>query len=113
MKTHQEKVKEYLSRDTQKYALSERGTWRINGEDPNCDFGGCHSQPYLATVTGTYKDVIDYAVELANFWTWGGGGTITKVEIIPVKPYNETLRQEKLAKLKHLESEILKLKSEL
>ncbi len=26
-----------------KYPLTTQGTWRIMGEDPNCDFGGHHS----------------------------------------------------------------------
>jgi len=64
-----------------KHPLSTAGLWRIRGEDPNCDFGGHHYQPDLGVVEGTLADVIDYAVGLKNFWTWGGGGDITLVEV--------------------------------
>jgi hypothetical protein len=65
----------------EKHNLSEYGNWKIHGEDPNCDFGGHHHQPYLGTVEGTLDKVIDYAVNLPSFWQWGAGGEITKVEI--------------------------------
>lgn len=65
----------------EKHSLNETGTWRIRGEDPNCDFGGSHYQPDLGTVEGRLEDVIRYAVSKPNFFTWGSGGDITKVEI--------------------------------
>lgn len=61
--------------------LTEEGVWSIYGEDPNCDYSGYHSQPYLKTVQGTLKNVILHAVILPNFWTWGAGGEISKIEI--------------------------------
>jgi hypothetical protein len=60
---------------------TETGTWMIYGEDPNCDFGGFHHEPYLATIEGRLTDVIDYAVTLKGFWGWGGGGRIEKIEV--------------------------------
>lgn len=63
------------------HSLSETGTWRILGEDPNCDFGGPHHSPFLGTVEGKLEDVIRYAVELPGFWQWGFGGSIEKVEV--------------------------------
>lgn len=65
----------------EKHSLDEDGIWQIKGEDPNCDLGGYHHQPNLGTVSGVLRDVIDYAVELKDFYTWGGGGDIIKVEI--------------------------------
>lgn len=65
----------------EKYSLDEEGTWRIRGEDPNCDFGGHHHQPELGTVEGKLRDVVEHAVNLKCFYTWGGGGDITKVSI--------------------------------
>ncbi len=65
----------------EKHRLDEVGTWRIHGEDPNCDFGGHHFQPDLGVVEGKLSDVIKHAVKLPAFYTWGGGGDITKVEI--------------------------------
>jgi hypothetical protein len=70
----------------QKHSLTETGLWRIRGEDPNCDFGGHHYQPDLGVVEGTLKDIIDYAVGLKNFWTWGGGGDISLVEVKKIDP---------------------------
>lgn len=64
-----------------KHKLDEFGIWRIRGEDPNCDLGGAHYQPELGVVEGKLKDVIKYAVKLSDFYTWGSGGDITKVEI--------------------------------
>jgi len=63
----------------EKYSPDEKGTWRILGEDPNCDFGGSHHEPELETVTGTYANVVEYALTLKSFFTWGHGGRIIKV----------------------------------
>ena len=63
-----------------KYRLEEAGIWQIFGEDPNCDFGGCHSHPSLGFVEGTLEDVIEYAVDLPGFWQWGAGGDIEKLD---------------------------------
>lgn len=65
----------------EKHSLDEEGTWRIRGEDPNCDFGGAHYQPELGTVEGKLRKVIEHAVQLSDFYTWGGGGDIIKVTI--------------------------------
>jgi hypothetical protein len=65
----------------EKHSLNETGTWRIRGEDPNCDFGGHHHNPDLGTVEGRLEDVIRYAVGVSGFYTWGHGGDIVKVEI--------------------------------
>tara|TARA_R110000851_G_scaffold142629_2_gene281329 strand:- start:160 stop:519 length:360 start_codon:yes stop_codon:yes gene_type:complete len=62
----------------EKHLLTETGVWKVVGEDPNCDWGGPHHQPFLAYIEGSLEKVILVAIELDNFWTWGGGGTITK-----------------------------------
>lgn len=76
-----------MSEETNKYvrerllkehSANEFGTWRILGEDPNCDYGGSHHEPELETVIGTYINVVDYAMSLGSFFTWGGGGRILK-----------------------------------
>ena len=82
-----DKVFKYLSthsgkRLTAKHTLQEHGLWRVCGEDPNCDMGGAHSNPYLATYRGTLNNVLKRAVELKGFWTWGAGGIITKINDI-------------------------------
>ena len=55
------------------HSLQQYGFWKILGEDPNCDMSGPHVQPDLGVVEGKLEDVIKYAVELPNFWQWGGG----------------------------------------
>lgn len=59
-----------------KHALTEHNVWEVRGEDPNCDFGGHHHEPFIANVEGTLENVIKWAVVQPNFWTWGGGGSI-------------------------------------
>ena len=59
--------------------VNERSIWIILGEDPNCDFGGHHLQPELGVVEGKYRDVVDYAIHLHNFISWGAGGNIKKL----------------------------------
>lgn len=55
----------------EKHDLDEEGTWQIYGEDPNCDMGGYHHTPFLETVEGRLRDVIEYAVCLGSFWGVG------------------------------------------
>jgi hypothetical protein len=64
-----------------KHSLDEVGLWEICGEDPNCDFGGHHHQPYIDTVHGKLKDAIEFGVTHKDFWQWGGGGRIRKIEV--------------------------------
>lgn len=61
------------------YHPEEEGCWEILGEDPNCDLGGYHNQPCLGIVLGTYKNVVNYALTLPSFFSWGGGGIIRRV----------------------------------
>jgi len=75
-----------------KHKLTDTGLWRIRGEDPNCDFGGHHYQPDLGTVEGTLLDVIEYAIELKSFWTWGGGGDIELVKVQQVDDLRRAAR---------------------
>ena len=75
----------------EKHNLSEDGTWNIFGEDPNCDLGGSHSTPFLVTLGGKLEDVIRVAVNLPNFWTWGGGGMIELTKVIKTEPMKKKL----------------------
>lgn len=59
------------------YPPNTQGMWEILGEDPNCDLGGSHVQPKLEVVSGTYKNVVEYAITLRGFIGWGYGGSIT------------------------------------
>jgi hypothetical protein len=74
-------MKTYSGSRLTKADLDKVAVWEIRGEDPNCDWGGAHYQPNLGTVQGRLRDVIEYAVDLPNFWTWGGGGDFREVKI--------------------------------
>ena len=63
------------------HSLDKWGNWKIEGEDPNCDFGGFHHSPHLEYVYGPLRQVIKYAVGLEGFWQWGAGGKISFVDI--------------------------------
>ena len=63
----------------EKYSANEHGTWKILGEDPNCDWGGYHHEPELCVVTGTYANVVEFAMNMTGFWQWGAGGSIVKI----------------------------------
>jgi hypothetical protein len=92
---------------TTKHSLSDIGTWHIRGEDPNCDMGGPHSQPHLGYAKGKLSDVINMAVDIPHFFTWGAGGTITKIE--PVLDASSEANQERArlrARKMQLEAEL-------
>lgn len=100
------------------HSLTEYGVWDIFGEDPNCDFGGYHSTPFLERVSGKLSDVIAYAEQLSNFWTWGSGGEIKPykqkdVKVIPdgyAESFQRAAREEEKNKIK---MEIEKLQNQL
>ena len=56
------------------------GIYKIFGEDPNCDFGGTHHQPYLGKLKGYYNDVLNRAKKMNRWSTWGGGGYIDLID---------------------------------
>jgi hypothetical protein len=106
--------KTYSGRELlRKYPLTKTGHWRIRGEDPNCDFGGHHYQPELGVVEGTLADVIDYAVSLKNFWTWGGGGDISLVEVKKIDPVYNQRQAELRQEAKDLEARLKAINAEL
>lgn len=113
------KVEKYLMYNLQsgifnsKYRLWETGIWRICGEDPNCDYGGPHYQPYLETVEGKLEDVIAYAVELPHFFTWGGGGTIELIKIKKIDKQVQAKRRDINKQLESAEQLVKTLKSQL
>ena len=96
-----------------KHSLSDTGLWRIKGEDPNCDFGGHHYQPDLGVVEGTLKDVIEYAVNLKSFWTWGGGGSIEPVKITKVDSAANKRRAELIQEARDLEARLKAINAEI
>jgi len=63
------------------HKLTDYGVWQVYGEDPNCDLGGSHSQPFLGAYEGTLGKVLEIAVTLPDWEQWGSGGSIRKVEV--------------------------------
>ena len=103
----------YGAKLLKEYPLKEYGIWRVDGEDPNCDMGGAHHMPYLGTFEGTLEDVVTVAVELPNFWQWGGGGNITKSNVQKIDKSTIEVRNRKRARLEELTKETEALKTEL
>ncbi len=98
----------------EKYSLNTTGLWQIKGEDPNCDFGGSHHQPDLGIVKGKLSDVLDYAVNLPRFWTWGGGGELIFIgEAQKIDPVTNQRRNELKAKEKALEEQLEEVRNQL
>lgn len=98
-----------------KHNMTEKGTWKIFGADTNCDLGGSHHMPDLGLYRGFLKDIINYAIEIPSFWSWGPG-RIEKVHepvIIDVDE-NSIREKEELKKRKTiLEQELEDLKTKI
>lgn len=73
-----EQIKNARRRLLGNYPADDHGVWRIFGEEHNPNVSGPHNEPKLEEVTGTYKNVIEYALNLEGFFSWGYGGRIEK-----------------------------------
>jgi hypothetical protein len=71
----------YGSELLKNHNLNEYGIWKVEGEDPNPDFGGHHHNPHLGYVEGTLEEAIDWGVHQDDWTTWGTGGNIKKVNV--------------------------------
>lgn len=97
-----------------KHSLSEEGTWKVLGEDPNADFGGQHFEPDLGMFEGKLEDIIAYAVTLSSFWSWGAGGTIEKVgKPIKITAESNAARVRAQKKVDELEEMLAQARNEL
>ena len=102
------------SRLQSKYILNEKGMWKILGEDSNADMGGHHSQPELGYVTGTYANVVEYALRKPSFCSWGAGGDIVKITpIVDVDLIDTAKVVELFAERKKLVNQIKDIEDEL
>lgn len=102
--------KELLKR----HSLEEYGVWKVRGEDDNPDLHGSHYMPELGLFEGKLVDIINYAITLKRFWTWGAGGDISKVEPpIKIDAHSSEKRIEAEKKIKDLEEALAKAKTEL
>jgi hypothetical protein len=85
----------------------ELGTWRIVGE---CGVDGSAGQDY-GYYEGYYGVIVDYALDLPQFITYGKGGYITKLKINEL----DKKKIEELAALRkqqaELEDKLLTIKS--
>ena len=115
--THEELVSKFLNNSysgqllLKEHSLNEEGTWRVFGEDENCDFGGSHHQPELGLFTGKLVDVVDYAVDLPRFWTWGSGGDIRKLaDAKPITPRVTAEYRKDIDRIAQLTAELAALK---
>lgn len=88
----------------EQHSLNEEGVWEVFGEDPNCDWGGPHHEPYLGTYKGTLGKVLNEVTKLPSFWTWGYGGTIKKISSSTIKTKIDeliaTLTEDEIKELK-------------
>lgn len=82
------------------------GIYSVYGEDPNCDLGGTHTNPYLGDFEGTFEEVLEYAANnIKSFYTWGSGGFIKPsknnvgTKIVNVSKKIQLERKEKLNKI--------------
>jgi len=75
--------------------------YAVYGEDPNCDMGGSHHNPFLGNVEGVFKEVLEYAANnMSMFYQWGGGGYI-----VPLKNLQESSKPLVVNKQKKLKLE--------
>lgn len=96
------------------HSLEEYGVWKIRGEDDNPDLHGQHYMPELGLFEGKLEDIINYAITLKRFWTWGAGGDIIKVAPpIKIDAHSSERRIEAEKKIKELEDALTKAKEEL
>ena len=105
-----EQIKQNLLR---KFPTNYVSTWQIFGEDDNPDFGGRHYEPSLGIVQGCYADVVDYAVELKRFFTWGGGGRIAEVKVQSIDANKTRELREAQIRLKEIEKEKAELEAKI
>lgn len=94
------------------YNDNETGIWKILGEDPNPDMAGPHHEPELETLSGTYKNVVEYALTLPRFFGWGYGGMIVKMNE-RVRNIDKMINNQKLIALQTEKTRLLARLSEV
>lgn len=90
----------------EKHSLDDEGTWEVLGEDLNCDLGGNHYHPRLGIYTGKLRDIIEMAVEMGSFWTWGAGGSIQPVKVAKVDASTVKARAKLIEREQQLKQEL-------
>lgn len=64
----------------QEHSPTETGYWKVVGETDDPGPGGGRGAD-MGIVKGRLIDVIHWATAQNAFWSWGGGGSITKVTV--------------------------------
>lgn len=81
----QERYEKYLKtfsgqRLIDRHHFNEHGVWKVVGETDDPGPGGGRGTD-MGLVEGRFEDVLRWATAQSAFWSWGGGGDITKVDI--------------------------------
>lgn len=87
--------------------LTEYGYWLIFPESMEA------SPPLLEAVEGIYKDVVNYALLLKGFITWGKGGRIHKINITKLDEELIEKRKKLLDEQKQLQERLRQINEEL
>lgn len=95
-------IKERLLKE---YPEDQYGVWEIRGEDANADLAGSHHMPTLGYFEGKYGEIVEYALELNRFFTWGGGGDIRPIKTMKIDEDSAWQLRKAKAELKRIEKE--------
>lgn len=84
------------------------GIWHVRGEGEGPSASDC---PSLGYFQGTYEQVVDIALKMPKFFTWGDGGTITYLKVKDATTFDveEVERETALNKLTKRERDLLGL----
>ena len=92
------------------YDLDKMGTWRIEGEDDgNPNYGGS-SKDYLAIVKGPLWKVVNAAVAMKGFFSYGSGGDIRPYKVPTVTDLDDETNNQILRDLEIARSLVKELK---
>ncbi len=91
-----------------KNAVLDYGVWEITGEQTDRE-----TPPHLGYVEGVLEDVIDYAIALPNFWSWGSGGSIKRLDIKKVDAQTNQIERELKERREALEAELKEINQRL
>jgi hypothetical protein len=97
------------------YSLDDHGVWLVFGEDVNADYSGHHHSPFLGAFSGILRDVVAYAVDTPEFWSWGSGGSIKTATpeyiVQPITAESNEVRKNKQNKIEDAQQKIADLQA--
>lgn len=89
------------------------GTWHVTGEDPNCDLGGPHYEPSMGYYDGKFEDIVEMALRMPGFFSWGYGGDVKAIKVSKVDKTTIKQKAETRSRIAKLEAELKQLKEDL